>query len=294
MGYVIEDRSPLYTVKQVAVLTGVAEATLRAWERRYAVVAPARSPGGYRWYDDEQVAILREMAQLVSAGVPPSLAAGRARDGHDFAGARGEVAAGGDLVAAAATLDPATLSGVIDRALAAGPFEEVVDAWVLPQLERLGDVWQKGELTIAQEHFASAGLMRAIGSIYCAAPETMEAAVLVGLPAGARHELGLLCFATCLRRIGVTVVYLGSDVPLGEWQRSAKERRARGAVVGVSMAADVPEGQGVVDELTGMTPPLAVWVGGAQRQQIGGGRALPHSVAEAARVVHRDLVAGRT
>lgn len=289
----MNERSPVYTVKQVAILTGVAEATLRAWERRYAVVAPARSPGGYRWYDDEQVATLREMAQLVFAGVPPSLAVRRAQDGRDVADVRGEVAEGGNLVAAAVTLDPATLSSVIDRALASAPFEEVVDAWVLPQLERLGDAWRAGELTIAQEHFASAGLMRAIGSIFCAAPETTEAAVLVGLPAGARHELGLLCFSTCLRRIGVTVVYLGADVPPGEWQRSATDRRARGAVVSVSMTADVPDGQAVVDQLTGMTPPLAVWVGGAQRQQIRGGRALPHSVAEAARVVHRDLVAGR-
>lgn len=288
----------MFTVKQVAVLTGVAEATLRAWERRYAVVAPARSPGGYRWYNDEQVGILREMARLVAVGVPPSIAAGRARKGLGVGmaapGAPGKVAEGPDLLAAAASLDPATLRGVIDRALAAGPFEEVVDAWVLPQLERLGDAWQAGELTIAEEHFASAGLMRAIGSIYSAAPETTEAAVLVGLPAGARHEVGLLCFATCLRRIGVTVVYLGTDVPWAEWQRSATQRRARGAVIAVSMAADVPEGQTVVSKLTRMTPPLAVWVGGAQRQRISGGLALPHSVADAARVVQRDLVAGRT
>ena len=62
----------MYTVKQVAALTGVAEATLRVWERRYAVVSPSRTPGGYRLYDDSQVEALREMASLVDGGVPAS------------------------------------------------------------------------------------------------------------------------------------------------------------------------------------------------------------------------------
>ena len=64
----------MYTVKQVATLTGVAEATLRVWERRYAVVNPSRTPGGYRLYDDNQVEALREMASLVEAYSPDATA----------------------------------------------------------------------------------------------------------------------------------------------------------------------------------------------------------------------------
>ena len=64
-----------YPVKQVSALTGVAADTLRAWERRYGVVTPARTESGYRLYDDQDVARLRLMARLVSDGAPASLAA---------------------------------------------------------------------------------------------------------------------------------------------------------------------------------------------------------------------------
>ncbi|MFD0865425.1 MerR family transcriptional regulator, partial [Tessaracoccus lubricantis] len=65
----------MYTIKQVAGLTGVSEAVLRAWETRYKVVAPSRSQGRYRLYSDAQVEVLREMAALVGSGVPASRAA---------------------------------------------------------------------------------------------------------------------------------------------------------------------------------------------------------------------------
>ena len=64
-----------YTVKQVASLTGVPATTLRAWERRYGVVSPARTESRYRHYTDDEVARLRRMADLIADGTPASLAA---------------------------------------------------------------------------------------------------------------------------------------------------------------------------------------------------------------------------
>ena len=249
----------MYTVKQVATLTGVAEATLRVWERRYAVVSPSRTPGGYRLYDDTQVEALREMASLVEAGVPASRAADTVR-GLPGSGVVGASTTVGDadapsaerpeadeLVSAAASLEPARLTEVLRRAFASGSFEEVADGWLLPSLVRIGEAWEAGELTVAQEHFASAGLMRAISATFDAAPVAATGpTVLVGLPPGDRHQIALLTFATCLRRRGVNVVYLGSDIPVEEWVRAADGRRARAAVIGVTSERFVERAQAVV------------------------------------------------
>ena len=57
-----------YEIHEVAQLTGLAAARLRAWERRYEVVRPRRLSNGYRAYTADQVALLRAFARLIEAG----------------------------------------------------------------------------------------------------------------------------------------------------------------------------------------------------------------------------------
>ena len=171
----------------------------------------------------------------------------------------------------------------------------MADAWILPELTRLGEAWASGRLSIAGEHFASSALMRSIAAVFEAARgDGHGAAVLVGLPAGEHHELGLLTFATCLRRRGVNVVYLGGDVPAREWERAAARRRARAAVIGVSSPQAAAEAEAVTGLLKAVTPPLSVWVGGSLRHEVPGAHHLPDAVAEAAATLQLSLESGRT
>src|SRR5689334_8702602 len=64
-----------YTVKAAARATGVAESTLRTWERRYGVPRPERTPSGRRRYGEDDLTVIRRMAALVEAGLPASEAA---------------------------------------------------------------------------------------------------------------------------------------------------------------------------------------------------------------------------
>ncbi|WP_432560561.1 MerR family transcriptional regulator [Granulicoccus sp. GXG6511] len=290
-----------YTVKQVAALTGVLETTLRVWERRYGVVDPQRSPGGYRLYDDAQVERLRRMAALVAAGVPASVAArtvGTTPASPDPSSGQESGRAAEldrlDLVRAAAALDPALLDGVLTDALAAAPFERVADEWLLPELARLGDAWAARELGVAHEHFTSAAIARSLGAAFADSPAPDTGPVLVGLPERAHHELGLLAFATCLRRQQVEVVYLGADVPVADWVAAAVTLRPRGAVVGAPLSTRVPRAQDVVDQLHGLAPPIAVWVGGGLAGRVRRAVQLPEGVAEAATAVATSLRAGAT
>src|SRR3954467_15449769 len=74
-------RQTMYTIKQAATRTGVSVPTIRAWERRYGVVSPARTAAGYRLYDDDAVERLSAMRSLVETeGWRPSQAAERVKD----------------------------------------------------------------------------------------------------------------------------------------------------------------------------------------------------------------------
>ncbi len=282
-------------MKQVAALTGVLETTLRVWERRYGVVTPTRSPSGYRLYDDRDVARLRTMAALVGDGVPASVAARTLTDQPGATPPPPPPAglADLDLVAAAASLDPAQLDDVLARALAHAPVEHVSDAWLLPELARLGRAWESRELTVAHEHFASAGVMRSLGRVFAESPAGDLGPVLVGLPPRSHHDLALFAFATCLRRHGIDVAYLGTDVPVDDWVAATRRHHPRAAVVGVPQSTRVPRAQAVVDALNTLSPPVSVWVGGGLAGRITGAERLPDAVADAAALVATALRAGR-
>ena len=71
----------MYNIKQAAARAGVTVPVLRAWERRYGIVRPARSTGGYRQFDEDSVARVRTMRALVDEGWSPSAAAAAILDG---------------------------------------------------------------------------------------------------------------------------------------------------------------------------------------------------------------------
>src|SRR3989304_5896469 len=68
------DDTPVYTIKTVVQQTGITPATLRDWERRYGVLSPGRSDGGYRLYSERDIARLRWLKSQVDAGVSISSA----------------------------------------------------------------------------------------------------------------------------------------------------------------------------------------------------------------------------
>lgn len=281
----------MYTVSQAEGLTGIPSTTLRAWERRYGIIAPRRTEGGYRLYDAAQIATLREMAARVQGGMRPAQAAASLIDQQPPTPTPATPLDAGtpDLVAAAASLDPTALRETIDEAFGAEPFEDVVTTWLLPQLRLLGEAWQSGRLTVAQEHFASAGLMAAVAAAYRnASGESRGPTVLVGLPAGARHQLAILAFATCLRRLGSNALYLGADLPTEDWAMTARGQRARAVVLGVYSPADAATATLVVEALADSAVP--VWVGGASAAGVRGAAPLPDDLPEAAHQLNQILL----
>src|SRR5436190_6732432 len=253
---------------------GVSEHVLRAWERRYGLLRPVRSPGGYRLYSDADERRVRRMQAHLAAGLsaaeaaraalseerpgPPQESTGSAGGGSGLAGLAQDLAESLDR------LDEPRTQAALDRLLAGFTMETVLRDTLLPYLHDLGDRWERGQVSIAAEHFASsllrgrlAGLARGWGYGY--GPRAVLAC-----PPGEQHDLGLLMFGIVLHRCGWRVEYLGASTPIAELARTAVES---GADIAVLAAAVKDHFDGLTGDLTQLAHqvPLALAGAGATR-----------------------------
>jgi len=303
-------RHTVYTIKQASARTGLGAPLIRAWERRYGVVRPIRTPAGYRLYDEEAIRILLAMRGLLDTGWTASEAAraiGAGEIAVDAMTQAGSVevqpaAAAANrnrlidrfVSAAEATSAPDT-EAAIDEILAAGSFEAIVDDLLLPAAAALGTSWAAGRMSVAAEHAASAAIARRLAAAFQAGAIPSRTAVVVGLPPGSRHELGAMAFAVALRRHGVGVLYLGPDVPVDAWVDIVQRTGARAAVIGVVTATDREPAMAVAEALNVVAGTI-VALGGASASTPTDGPAgpivLPSRVVEAATVI-ADVVRRR-
>lgn len=226
-----------YRVKTVSAMTGIPRGTLLAWERRHDILEPLRSPSGYREYSDADVAVLRRLKALVDAGYSIGEAVELAKAQPD--GLIEALAPRAEPSSAPASPPPRVdpdlatapvVEGILhallgfDRAgaerlmprLGQVPFALAIDEVFVPVLGALGLAWQRGEVTIAQEHFVSGFCREHLLAMYHGLGGGPEGGITVACatPPGERHELGLLVLALKLALAGHRVVWLGADLPV--------------------------------------------------------------------------------
>ncbi|MFC7490378.1 MULTISPECIES: MerR family transcriptional regulator [unclassified Knoellia] len=295
----------MYTIKRAAELTGIGLSTLRAWERRYGVVSPSRSEGQYRLYSDADVRALAIMASLVHDGWTAKEAA--AETLSRLAGGGVSAPVGGpqgaelesppgldELLDAARDLDTPRVSAILAQRLGSADFTEAAGSWLMPVLAAIGSAWADGRLSAAGEHLVSHAIQRRLAGLYEAAPRaTTGPVVVLGLPSGARHELGLLAFSVAARQAGLTTAYVGADLPAEDWELAVSGRHAGGAVLSVPRMADIVSAQAVVDRLTRNAPGIVVAVGGRHQDSVTGALHLGHDLAAGVALLRDGLVRGQ-
>jgi DNA-binding transcriptional MerR regulator len=194
--------------------TGVSPELLRAWERRYGLLQPTRSAGGLRLYSPADLVRVQAMQQHLADGFAAAeaatLAARTATRGEKLA----TPAARDGLAAALASFDEGEAHAAFDALLAQLSIDALLRDVVVPYLHELGERWERGEASIAQEHFASTLLRgRLLGLARGWGRGIGPVAVLACAP-GEQHDLGLLAFGLALRARGWRIVYLGADTPI--------------------------------------------------------------------------------
>jgi DNA-binding transcriptional MerR regulator len=264
-----------YRIKTVARLTGIPRNTLLAWERRYELVDPTRGDNGYREYSDADIAFLRAVKRLVDQGCKISEAISLVRS----AGAEGSpVPPPAPAPAPQTELDllrQALLDALLDfdrleaaKVLQRSPmvgYTDLIEQVYIPLLRELGDRWAEGEITVAQEHFASEfARERLLGMLVSLdfGPEGGRRAICAGL-AGERHEGGLLAFAVQLAMRGFRITWLGPDVPWDELVQASLASAADLVCVSAVCAEDEDVVLSYVRPLRAALPPtVEIVVGG--------------------------------
>jgi DNA-binding transcriptional MerR regulator/methylmalonyl-CoA mutase cobalamin-binding subunit len=235
--------NPRHPVRLVANLTGLSPHVLRAWERRYGVVAPHRSQGGQRLYSDHDVERLRRLKQLTSRGhsissiaplslaelerleqqVPPAPVVLPPRQAKGSAAP--EVV--GEALGAVGRLDAEELQAVLQRGVIALGGPVFLDEVVAPAVEAVGDGWSSGALSVAQEHMSTAVFRRVLEwqlGVYRVEGDMPR--LLVATPPGEKHELGALMVAVCAVSEEWGITYLGPDLPVAELLAAARDIKA--------------------------------------------------------------------
>lgn len=234
----------------VAERTGLTPDVLRVWERRYRVVEPNRSPGGQRIYSDADIERLSLLYRATRGGhgishVAPlgnakleelvrEIESSSARLPERFVQTSQPQDSIERAMAFTRALDPNGLESVLRRSVAHAGIITFIDAFAAPFLRAVGDSWHAGQLTVAQEHLATAVVQRVVSDN---APRLAGAdgspAIVVGTLEGERHATGALMAAATAASDGWRVIYLGADLPSEQIVSAAMRTGAR--AVGISV-----------------------------------------------------------
>jgi MerR family transcriptional regulator, light-induced transcriptional regulator len=272
---IMTDGSPaVLRIGELSRRLGVSDHLLRAWERRYGLLRPVRSTGGFRLYSEADLDRVRRMQAHLSQGLSAAEAARAAIDEDRPAPTPGDT---GDLVhhdglagaVEALTLaldefDEPTAHAVLDRLLSTLTVETVLRDVVLPYLHDLGERWQQGTVSVAQEHFATNVIRGRLASLGRGWGHGHGPRAVLACAPDELHDLALLAFGIVLNRNGWRIEFLGANTPVDDLIRMAGVKRPDLVV----LAATRPERlDGLAEDLTRLAriAPLALAGAGTNR-----------------------------
>jgi DNA-binding transcriptional MerR regulator len=272
-----------FPLRTVATMTGLTPDLVRAWEKRYQVVAPIRGARGARLYTAEDIAHLRLLARVVGAGRAigdvaalrraqlEQLAAQSAPDGREpgrreaFSPREPFVS---QILERLERFDEAAVARLLGDAVVALGVRAFVHEVAVPLVHRVGALWVDGELSMAEEHLLTATLRNLLAGLMQGRARAGRP-LLLATPAGERHEIGLLLVALLALDAGASVVYLGIDLPAAEIVAAA--RRAQVGTVGLSLVAGENRAQAVheVEAVQSALPAeIELWLGGGDAGRV--------------------------
>ncbi|MDX1607227.1 MAG: MerR family transcriptional regulator, partial [Candidatus Competibacterales bacterium] len=228
-------------IRTVSSLTGVNPVTLRAWERRYGLIQPTRTPKGHRLYSMADVERINQVVALLEGGMSIGQVQ-QVLDRHppEDAPRRRELEPADTIVEqpryelwqsyqnrmleAIQVFDEAALNETYNEILALYPIDVVTQRLIVPLLRELGLRWEQGRETgVAEEHFFSVFLRNKLGARLHHYNRRREGPLLLAacLP-GEQHDVGLLLFTLVALDWNYRIVMLGANTPLDELTRVAR------------------------------------------------------------------------
>ena len=255
-----------YPLKAAARLTGLSPEVIRAWERRYSVVEPLRTPGGTRRYCASDLERLRLVKAVVDEGHrigqvarldPAELERRAAASPLPSADRLYEV------LSALERLDAAEAQRLLSLQLSALGPARFAREFVAPLLREVGERWAADRFPIASEHLATGLLRSLLGSVLQpTAASLLGPRIVFATPSCEPHELGLQMAALTALGAGASPIYLGAELPTQELLNSVEQARAAGLALSLVTIAHDRAVRAVAEIRSGLPDDVHLWVGG--------------------------------
>lgn len=265
--------SPSYPIKAVSKLTGLSPHVIRVWEKRYGLVKPARTGTNRRLYsaeDVERLVLLRnaihaghnignihalpnEQLKVLGAIAEPDRETGTSNNGRLS-----------PSIQAIHDMDSGRFQSLLDSAIVEFGQHGLLDRFIAPLMQRVGELWQAGELSAAHEHFASAVVREFLARNSRPFAWTANMPTLVtATPSGQLHELGASMVGAAATDAGWRVIHLGTSLPAAEIAGAAVQNKARAVALSIVYPEDDAYLEGELENLRRYLPSeVAILAGG--------------------------------
>jgi MerR family transcriptional regulator, light-induced transcriptional regulator len=210
-----------HRIGEFARRVGVTPELLRAWEQRYGLLRPVRTPGGFRLYGEEDAERVARMRRALDEGLSAAEAA-RVALAPPSSPDRLIEDARTRLMSAIESYDEAAVQAALDDGLAAFGLEAFVRDLIVPTLTAVGRGWEQGSVEISQEHFASNLIRGRLLSLARLWGRGAGPLALLACAPGEQHDISLLAFGLILRSFGWRILFLGANTPLSTLQKTAR------------------------------------------------------------------------
>lgn len=274
----------VYSIKDLEHLSGIKAHTIRIWEQRYNLFSPQRTATNIRYYNDEDVKLILNIATLKNNGMkiskivdmPPDLMQQEVQKiSQDHKSDEDQISA---LTLAMIDLDENRFSAVLNRNIENLGFEKSMMDVIYPFMSKIGILWLTNVINPAHEHFISHLVRQKIIAATDKVDDNSDGPLyFLFLPEGELHELGLLFANYILKSRGFRTIFFGQTVPLDALEEVYHKLHPKCLMTAMTTAPDPSEVQRYVNRLANKFKDSSICITG--RRVIGQDITLPKNVS---------------
>jgi DNA-binding transcriptional MerR regulator/methylmalonyl-CoA mutase cobalamin-binding subunit len=278
---IVEMQDLTYSIKAAALKTGLNPHVIRVWEKRYGAVTPARTDSNRRHYSEAEIDRLGllKAATIAGHGIGQVANLGDQQLRTLLQQSKPEKSSESirppspqrfitDSLAAVQRLDSAGLDAILGEAAVTLGTQGLLQKMIVPLTYRIGNLWHNGDMTAAQEHFASSLIRSFLGNH--ARPYSIDPSaplLVVGTPIGQHHEMGAVIVSAAASSLGWRVANLSASLPAVEIANAAVNANARAVALSIVFPEDDPNLPAELECLRRLLP--------KETELLAGGRAAP-------------------